>query len=252
MLAEIKGKISQTGSNLSDRLEDKLTGDFFGTIRYLPFEIGLGPVLSKVRFRAAECDFLRLIEGLSGYGCRVDFWKSTDYGEPDVLISTENADFTIEVKYKSGLSSDDAVDNSEKKENEESTNQLYRYSKYMLEYSQKQHKYLLLLAPVSIGVPIFNDMSKCGLIQVSFGLLTWEDVLQALKEFDDKGFPIWQKMIIGDLVGLLEKKGFDKFKGFRWGIKTGVTLGSYAYVEESFQWPITIEVRGDLYYEYRE
>jgi len=50
VLAEIKGKISQTGSNLSDRLEDKLTGDFFGTIRYLPFEIGLGPVLSKVRF----------------------------------------------------------------------------------------------------------------------------------------------------------------------------------------------------------
>ena len=29
MLAEIHNKISQSGSNLSERLEDKLTGDFF-------------------------------------------------------------------------------------------------------------------------------------------------------------------------------------------------------------------------------
>jgi|GEM_PF-4181867 len=34
MLAEIHNKISGTGSNLSDRLEDQLTGDFFGTLRY--------------------------------------------------------------------------------------------------------------------------------------------------------------------------------------------------------------------------
>jgi len=28
LIAEIKGKISSTGSNLSERLEDKFTGDF--------------------------------------------------------------------------------------------------------------------------------------------------------------------------------------------------------------------------------
>lgn len=49
VIAELHNKISQNGSNLSDRLEDQLTGDFFGSIRYLPFEIGLKPVLVNVR-----------------------------------------------------------------------------------------------------------------------------------------------------------------------------------------------------------
>ena len=38
MIAEIRGKISSSGSNLSDRLEDKLTGDVFGALRYLEFD----------------------------------------------------------------------------------------------------------------------------------------------------------------------------------------------------------------------
>jgi hypothetical protein len=50
LLAEIHNKIAANGSNLTDRLEDKLTGDFFGTLRYLPFEIGMKSVLSSVRF----------------------------------------------------------------------------------------------------------------------------------------------------------------------------------------------------------
>ncbi|MFU1797790.1 hypothetical protein ACM1RC_28260 [Paenibacillus azoreducens] len=33
MIAEIHSKISSSGSNLSNRLEDQLTGDFFGDIR---------------------------------------------------------------------------------------------------------------------------------------------------------------------------------------------------------------------------
>ncbi|KPU26283.1 hypothetical protein TR13x_10785 [Caloranaerobacter sp. TR13] len=37
MIAEMKGKISSTGSNLSERLEDKLIGDFFGALRYIPY-----------------------------------------------------------------------------------------------------------------------------------------------------------------------------------------------------------------------
>lgn len=41
MIAEIHSKISSSGSNLSDRLEDQLTGDFFGAIGYLPFQVGL-------------------------------------------------------------------------------------------------------------------------------------------------------------------------------------------------------------------
>ena len=41
MVEEFYGKISRSGSNLSDNLEDKLTGDFFGTLRYMDFCDGL-------------------------------------------------------------------------------------------------------------------------------------------------------------------------------------------------------------------
>ena len=45
MIAELHGKISSSGSNLSDHLEDKLTGDVFGVLRYLPFHIGMAQIL---------------------------------------------------------------------------------------------------------------------------------------------------------------------------------------------------------------
>ena len=45
LIAEIKGKISNTGSNLNDRLEDNLTGNVFGTLRYISFEKGLKKIL---------------------------------------------------------------------------------------------------------------------------------------------------------------------------------------------------------------
>jgi len=48
-IAEIRGKISDTGSNLSERMEDLLTSDVFGCLRYLPSEVALLPFLSTAR-----------------------------------------------------------------------------------------------------------------------------------------------------------------------------------------------------------
>jgi len=50
MIAEIYGKISSDGRNLSDQLEDKLTGDVFGALRYIDFRHGLFPLLRKAYF----------------------------------------------------------------------------------------------------------------------------------------------------------------------------------------------------------
>ncbi|TET41771.1 MAG: hypothetical protein E3J66_04840, partial [Dehalococcoidia bacterium] len=44
-LAEIHGKISETGTNLSERMEDLLTSDIFGCMRYLPTQKALIPFL---------------------------------------------------------------------------------------------------------------------------------------------------------------------------------------------------------------
>ncbi|GEC87818.1 MULTISPECIES: hypothetical protein [Brevibacillus] len=76
MIAEIFGKISRAGSNLSDRLEDKLTGDVFGSLRYLPFEAGLQMLLSGVHFeeRRAQTEWNHLLERTSGYSYEMEFW----------------------------------------------------------------------------------------------------------------------------------------------------------------------------------
>ena len=47
MIAEIKGKLSSTGSNLTNRLEDDLTGNFFGNLRYMSFNKGLKLILMQ-------------------------------------------------------------------------------------------------------------------------------------------------------------------------------------------------------------
>ena len=46
MIADINGKLSRTGHNLNDMLEDNLTGNFFGALRYIPFDLALRNILS--------------------------------------------------------------------------------------------------------------------------------------------------------------------------------------------------------------
>jgi len=48
-IAEIHGKISDAGSNLSERMEDLLTSDIFGCMRYLPADKALLPLLNTAR-----------------------------------------------------------------------------------------------------------------------------------------------------------------------------------------------------------
>ena len=45
MIAELKGKISSRGTNLTETLEDNLTGNFFGSLRYIPFSKGIKKIL---------------------------------------------------------------------------------------------------------------------------------------------------------------------------------------------------------------
>jgi len=47
-IAEIHGKISESGTNLSERMEDLLTSDIFGCMRYLPPQKALIPFLLTV------------------------------------------------------------------------------------------------------------------------------------------------------------------------------------------------------------
>ncbi|MEX6702304.1 hypothetical protein ABS315_22335 [Peribacillus frigoritolerans] len=86
MLAEIHNKISQTGNNLSNRLEDKLTGDFFGAVRYLPFEIGLKHVLATAELchETVNANWLKFIGKEKGFVTQTEFWYRGEEGKIDV------------------------------------------------------------------------------------------------------------------------------------------------------------------------
>lgn len=97
--------------------EDQLTGNVFGSLRYLPVELGLKKVLEKARFENAEIDasFQADVAAIpDGPWCDCClFWPPHREGEIDLLLKFPNCIIGIEVKFHSDLSSDDTVDNSE-------------------------------------------------------------------------------------------------------------------------------------------
>ncbi len=112
-IAEIHGKISSIGSNLSDRMEDLLTSDTFGCMRYLPPETLLIPFLNKAC--SLWGNTLSIPEKIVDVHCLFWPWINTINRkpcEPDVVIGFELHDnqmhlVMIEAKYNSGLSSEE-------------------------------------------------------------------------------------------------------------------------------------------------
>ena len=100
MVEEFYGKISRSGSNLSDNLEDKLTGDFFGTLRYMDFYDGLQPILcGALRISEEQQETsqtaIQLIENVNCTNIRdeeyIKFWPKHDLGELDVLLDFDRS-----------------------------------------------------------------------------------------------------------------------------------------------------------------
>lgn len=112
-IAEIYGKISDTGTNLSERMEDLLTADVFGCMRYLPIGKALLPFLQTA------CSFHGNIFTIPDKIVQVHYafwpWLKTPYSipcEPDVVLGLETEGHCIhlvlvEAKYHSGLSSEE-------------------------------------------------------------------------------------------------------------------------------------------------
>jgi len=112
MIADIRGKISRLGSNLTERLEDNLTGNVFDVLRYIPFSPILGEILVNAVYPNSIGEDIRDIQ-YGFWADKVQFWPYDREGEIDILIEFENMILGIEVKYTSGLSSDDDISNNE-------------------------------------------------------------------------------------------------------------------------------------------
>jgi len=112
-IAELRGKISESGTNLSERMEDLLTADTFGCMRYVPPEMALLPFLSTAQsFHGSEFTVPEDIVAV-----HYSFWpylrtREVTACEPDVMIGIETEGrrihlLLVESKYYSGLSSEE-------------------------------------------------------------------------------------------------------------------------------------------------
>ncbi|MDR1753430.1 MAG: hypothetical protein LBR74_00795 [Eubacterium sp.] len=214
MIAEIHGKIRGTGSNLTERLEDELTGNFFGNMRYLPFNKGLKRILTACIYPSSLSSLFDNLDKME-WAENISFWPKEKEAEIDVLLTFDNIVAGIEVKYQSGLSSDDSVNNSEAlpDDEEESRQQLARESRLVKRLAGTGDKLLLLLADESSAHSIYAETVRRQLLSdIRFGYITWQKILIELQSMTvDTPF---EAVIIGDLTKLLVRKGFERFNGF--------------------------------------
>lgn len=223
MIAELYGKISSTGSNLSDRLEDNLTGDFFGVLRYISFNKVMKILLTRTKIlKRLDYDLLHIISemGLEYWDKNISFWPYDSLGEFDVLIELDKIVIGIEVKLHSGLSSDDKVDRTlQQNINEQSINQLAKESRILNSKIKSNNKLalLILIAPEDKCSLICNDVFKRDIIEdgIEFGYLSWEEILECLKQIlMSNKLNHYERIIINDLIALLKRKGLEKFTNF--------------------------------------
>ena len=216
MVEEFYGKISRSGSNLSDNLEDKLTGDFFGTLRYMDFCDGLQPILCGALRKSdeeqgASQTAIQLIANVNCTNIRdeehIKFWPKHDLGELDVLLEFDNCCIGIEVKLNSGLSSDD---------------QLIREAEILCDLAKDKEKILLFIAGHESCVSVYRAYKDVIRKDVCFVFASWEDILESMKDLLNGGkgskYTFGQRLMISDLVRLLKRKGFDTFLSMTNGI----------------------------------
>lgn len=270
MIAEIKGKISSTGSNLNDRLEDNLTGNVFGALRYIPFDLAMKQVLVNSIYPRSVGAYIQEVQA-DFWNKNIEFWPYDEEGELDAIIDFEDILIGIEVKFLSGLSSDDSMDFSEaaketsiEDEKNKSQHQLSREARIISKKGNKKKKLLIFIADSSTCSYVYEDTIKRELIEsdVELGYITWQSFFHELTKLKlDNEF---HNLVIEDLIKLLKRKGLDQFRDMNLNEDYIVDdLSFYKFgddvkneilnhkLKNIINFNIDTQVRGDLYYEFK-
>jgi len=211
LIAQLKGKLTRE----EEDLEDLLTSNIFGSLKYLAAEVGIMPLLSAVEKIDKTRPFEKLAKILE---VKYEFWpflkeKGCYPCEPDVLLriffkNGEKTVVLIEAKFKSGKSS--FADQSEMP-----YDQLAReWDNLVVLANREKARPLLLYITPHIGLP-------------------YEDVDSAKHEYAKKrgpekeidiGWISWRKLpaiyadsqneLIKDAVEILRRMGLTYFEGF--------------------------------------
>lgn len=194
--AVIKGKISSSGSNLTEKLEDLMTSNLFQNILYLPFEKGLKPILSQ----AFNKDKKKLILNSDFTILNYEFWPQWKNCEPDLVISLNNTqtqkqlNILLEAKLYSLLSGE---------------NQLVREWKDLISFFPKGDNYLIYLnaEPYFPKTEFLKSKKIDKTINTTrFYWLTYEAIYAGLVKNNVSDNPIIQ-----DIIHLLEYYYFVPF-----------------------------------------
>lgn len=258
MIAEIYGKISESGSNLNDRLEDNLTGNIFGTMRYIPFNQGIKPILIDFIYPKELATTIKNIDA-DFWDQNISFWPYDDEGEIDVLLNFPQVIIGIEVKYLSGISSNDSISNEEinNEDNSEqiklkSIQQLARESRIISKKGFGKDKILILIADESACMAVYQDTINRNILEknVQLGLLSWQDILSTVKNLKIESN--YQQLMLNDLRELLIKKGFERFS--RFDIDEEMPVEDFLFYDfkgKIISFNIDDEVRERDFYEFR-
>ncbi len=208
MLAELHDK-------LENHMEDELTGNVFGTLRYTAFNKILQPLLT-VCIRPKEIAAVVDKINCEFFGDKIKFWSYDKMGELDLLMTFNEVIIGVEVKYLSGLSG---------------ANQLERETEIVARKAGGREKILLFLAPESTCLEIVTaDYRKKFLDEYGVKLcyIAWEDFLDALKNLaNDTTFNPYEKIIVDDLIKLLTLKEFARFRTFNLGDVTEIFIDEH-------------------------
>ena len=250
-IAEIRGKISDTGSNLSERMEDLLTSDVFGCLRYLPPEVALLPYLNTARSVEGNAFQLdgRLLRLHSAFWPHLTL-PDTNPCEPDVVIGLETENYLlhlvmIEAKYYSGLSSEEDEQPAPRNQLARELDNLNRVTPRALgwEPNLQVASRTLLYVTQDTGIPrkdmaaALDEYSRKRGVGSDIYWATWRllpPILEiALLTESDPG----HRAVLEDMLALLLRKGLTMFRGIQ-PITHRFNLSDFYHVEErKYRWP---------------
>lgn len=192
MIAEIYHKFSTD-------LEDVLTGDFFGAMRYMPFNRGLNQIFKNYAV-SEDPQVTHILSNAADDDFNFEFWKRSENGlvEIDGFIPLTSVGIGIEVKYRSGLSGGD---------------QLEKEAQVLDDWCNGKEKLLILIGEAEEAKAIYiENKDKRVFRDVHLAYLSWQDILLGLDQVLISSS--YEKKMIEDLKTLLREKGFVSFEGF--------------------------------------
>lgn len=209
--AEMKGKIPEV-----QNMEDILTSNVFGLLRYITHKDVLLEILGRARTLFGK-SLLECIDfNLKKYTPEFVFWENIGiYGKPDLIIRFKKDKepelvLCIEAKYyspKSGEGDDD---------------QLKRYFEGMTEFanlSKSSFLGIIYLTKYPSRKEVTESLSyiqRQGVVgaEDKFFQLKWSELTEAIEDYDMGLLRAGERMILQDLLSYLRHKnliGFSKF-----------------------------------------